>query len=245
MTSRTIMLLSFLGLCLGACSVSPVPEPPDPQTDPPVLPGPIEWAGCPVCNGAGIHGDAGAAGDATTIWAVNLDRTEPPISALVNDDGSFDLFIVAIGGEEIRVEAQDGSLHSAPLDLLLLDDESGLVPASRPFAECFEVEPELGFEGVTSGESSQATIALRHDCDGPLVIESIATLTDATSFTIAGPSTPLSLEPGFNGTINVTFTAPDGFGTADFLVEEAVLVIEIGGPERDRRSIHLHGDAEP
>lgn len=244
MTLRFAVLL-LIGACLGACSVSPVPEPPDDaEPDPPELPGPVEWVGCPVCDAIGIHGDAGAAVDAKSIWAVNLDRTEPPASAEVNEDGSFDLFIVATGGDELRIEAHDGPLHSAPLELQLLEDESGFVPASRPFADCLSVEPELSFADVAPGESEQATIALRHDCDSTLVIESIGTHLPTSSFAIVGPEAPLALDPGVNGTINVTFTAPDDFGSV-LLLEEAVLLIEVGGPERDRRSVHLHGDAEP
>jgi hypothetical protein len=227
--------LLFIVALLTGCGVNPLPVPPGPE---PELGGDISGSTCLACDGTiRIAGEAGSAKNADAVWIVNLDGQAAPALVPVADDGSFEAMIAASPGDEVRLQARRDELRSEPLDLAVSID-AVLAPAPRPLADCFVVAPELELEDAAAGATSSATLALSHDCDTALTIESIALRAPAPPFEVTAPAAPFDLAPGETVTVTIRLS-PDTAG----LVEE-VLLIEVASSEMDRRPVTLFGIAD-
>jgi hypothetical protein len=226
---------AFLAMWLVGCGVNPLPEPPGA----PELVGDVSGDGCSVCDGPlRIVGGPGSVENADHVWAVALDGAEPPVIADVADDGSFEIFVPAQVGEEIRLQARRGSERSEPIDLVAR--ETGVLPsAPRPFADCFALDAELGLDGAAVGASTSRVVTLRNGCAEALTVETIALRAPTPDFTVQAPATPLVLAPNDTVDVPVTF-APSAAG-----LREEVLLFEVSLPQRDRRPVTVFGRGDP
>lgn len=226
--------VTVIALWASGCAVDPLPEPP--VTEPQLL-GDFDGGVCGECDGqASLTGAPGSVANADVLWAVNLDLEAAPVVVPVDADGSFGLFIPAVEGNEVRIQARAGDQRSAPLDLVMLLD-GGVAVAPRPLAGCFVVAPELALPNTAVGATGAAVLRLEHTCAAPLQVDAVALRAASTDFAVSAPSLPLVLAPGEFVDVAIDFT-PAGAG-----LREEVLLVEISQPEVDRRPITLFGRA--
>jgi hypothetical protein len=229
-------LLAISALVLAGCTVDPLPEPPSAE---PELVGEFHGETCLVCDAQGkLAGGPGSVESADSIWVVNLDGTEPPQTAPVKSDGSFELFVSALDGDEIRLQARKGDLRSEPIDLVMAVD-GVLELAPRPLDDCFLLAPELQLPDTAVASSAPAIVRLEHTCDAPLSLELIGLRAPTPDFEVAAPGTPLVLASG-----EFVDVAVEMHPSAGGLREE-VLLVEVSSPAVDRRAVTLFGDGIP
>jgi hypothetical protein len=225
-----------LAFALVGCGVDPLPEPP---SGPPALVGEISGDACVACDGqAKLSGGPGSVTNGDTVWAVDLDQTFPPVEAPVQSDGSFELFLVAFEGDEIRVQARRDERRSTPLDLVMVA-QGVLAPAVRPLGDCFVVEPELELPSTGVGQTASQTFRIQHECASTLTIDAIALRAATPDLTVTAPGQPLVLAPSEFIDLSIDFHP----GSPD--VREEVLLIEVSSPEVDRRAVTLFGLGTP
>jgi hypothetical protein len=221
----------FAVLAIG-CGVDPLPEPPAPA-----LVGDFDGGVCIACDGqAGLSGGPGSVRDADTLWAVNLDRDFPPVTVPVAADGSFGLFLPAVEGDEIRIQARRDDLRSAPLDLVMRMT-GGVEEAPRPLSDCFVLPLELELADTAIGEVTSDLVRVAHGCVAPLQVDAVVLRAPSSDFTVSVPALPIVLAPGEFLDVAIDFSPP-GAG-----LREEVLLIEVSQPEVDRRPITLFGRA--
>ncbi|MEJ7730362.1 MAG: hypothetical protein WKG00_14230 [Polyangiaceae bacterium] len=223
----------FAVLAVG-CGVDPLPEPPAPA---PQLLGDFDGGVCSACDGqASVSGASGSVVDADSVWAVNLDREAPPVVVPVASDGSFGLFLPAIEGDEIRIQARRDDLRSTPLDLVMLV-AGGVDEAPRPLSDCFVLPLELAFADTAIGGLTAGSVRIEHGCAAPLQVDAVVLRAPSSDFSVSVPTLPIVLAPGEFLDVAIDFSPP-GAG-----LREEVLLIEVSQPEVDRRPITLFGRA--
>lgn len=222
--------MAAIALLAGACTGSPVPEPPN--LDPPDL-GRIE--GMPGSSGTTvITGAAGAAPAGTILWAVNLDGTGPPATTAVGDDGAFTVPLLFADGDEVRMQVRDADgERSAPVDAVA----PAMTLAERALADCLLLEPagELDLGTVTVGEEATDVVRVTNDCGAEATLD-VRLRVAGGPFGLS-PSGPLALADGDAADVAVTYR-PTGPGSS-----EAILFIEASTPSADRRPVTLVGEA--
>lgn len=227
--------LALVAMALVGCGVDPIPEPPAT----PKLVGDVVTEPCTACDGqTRIHAGPGSALDADTIWVADLDRPSPFAVAPVAADGSFEVFIGAIEGDELRLQARRADLRSVPVDLTM--PASGVLePAERPLADCFTLALELALDDTQVAQSSATTVRVEHDCAAPLTVDSIALRAPSVDLSVSAPGTPIVLAPG-----DFLDVAVDFHPTTTGLREE-VLIVDVSSPAVDRRAVTLFGHGSP
>jgi hypothetical protein len=234
---RRVVVLGMGGALSLACSVSPVPEPPEGE---PQLHDAIALETCTDdCSRVVLRGQPGATENASHVWAVHLDAPDVPLEVPTDPDGGFVLALDRSG--EVRVLARRGARRSAPRDFDI--DPSRFAapfrPAPRPFADCFAAPLEWELGETALGSSVTRSLALQSDCSTDLALSAIELRAARTELRVEAPATPLTVQRGGSLNVTVTFT-PSGPGRV-----EEILLVEIAGPQRDRRAITLFGDSPP
>lgn len=194
------------GCVLAGCTGSTLPEPPPGEPDP-IDPGLVSPG---LEEIAGLHRVIGAPGSVAsglTVWGVNLDDQQSPLRTTAGADGSFELPLSAMLGEELRLHATDGTAWSAATDLIVTSVE--LLASDRP--SCLDA-PTVAIFPPASGTSLEVPFA------------SSCAQTELTAVSFRTP--PQS----------VVVDAPDLGPTSDFALtvrqvgeqpEEAVLFVEV------------------
>jgi hypothetical protein len=220
---------ALLALGLAACSVNPVPEPPaKPDTS-----GPIAADGCLQCDGAILL--SGSATNADVIWAVNLDRQEPPSVADIAADGSFVVAIGATTGDELRIQARRDEVRSDPRDYLV-PDQGDLVAVARPLFDCLPAPLELELGTVAIGAPpATSTIDLVNGCGDAVTLAAIGLRAPAPELVVSSSAPPVALADGASELVQIDF-APVLPGP-----REEILLVEITAPVPDRRAVTLLG----
>lgn len=220
---------ALIALGLAACSVNPVPEPPaKPETS-----GPISADGCLSCDGAILL--SGSAKHTDVIWAVNLDRQDPPSVVDVGADGSFVLAIWATTGDELRVQARRDELSSEPIDYTV-PDQGDLVPVVRPLFDCLPAPLELELGTVAIGAPpATSTIDLANGCGDSVTLAAIGLRAPAPELVVSSSAPPVTLANGVSEPVQIDF-APVLPGP-----REEILLVEITAPVPDRRAVTLLG----
>jgi hypothetical protein len=204
---------------------------------------PCELPSCDPLPALELQGEVGSVAnpEGATIWVVNLDGVEPPVTAPVEPDGSFniivdgDIDVLQAGGlsEEYRLQVRTDDDRSEPIDFVADLSQRTLQVSERPLAECFTIEPatELDFGSVSAPSSLE--IILRNDCAEALTFEAVRLRAPTASF-LAGTG-PGSLDRGQDASVLVEFEPEH-----DGLLEE-IMMVEASSPTRDRRPITLSG----
>lgn len=224
----------LLLLAASACSVNPVPEPP---ARPPGITGTIEVDRCTECDGKiFLHG---ATENATEIWAVNLDSSEPPSVVNVAADGTFSVAIGALSGHELRLQARSQSARSEPVDFLV-PDSGALVPALRPLGGCLTAVLELDFGEVDLlAPGASRSVIVDNACADAVTLSSIGLRVPTPAFAVDAPVAPFVIPAGESVSLGVVFD-PETSG-----LSEEILLIEISNPSVDRRPVTLFGLGSP
>jgi hypothetical protein len=218
---------------LAACSVNPVPEPPaKPETS-----GPIAADGCLSCDGAIVL--SGATKNADVVWAVNLDRTDPPTVVDVAADGSFELALLGTTGDEVRIQARRDTERSDPRDYVV-PDQGDLIPAARPLFDCLPAPLELDLGELSVGAPAAVrALDLASTCADAVTLQTIDLRAPAPAFTLQSSPVPIALGTNQTESIQVSF-APTMPGPS-----EEILLVEITAPVTDRRAVTLFGRGAP
>ena len=222
-------------LFVVGCIATPIPEPPN--IDPP---NPDAMTGQVLSSVEGkdilFTGHAGAATADTDLWAVNLNRSDPPELVEVWEDGSFEVTLPGDAGDELRLQLRRDEARSAPIDVIARDLETP-VPVTRD--ECLVLDPslELGFGAVYIDGNAPGSITVRNNCTEEVVVTDLGMRIDTGDF-IIDSSPPISIDSGSSGTVEVSFT-PTGTG----LIEELLFVYATGSVN-DRWPVMLVGRGE-
>jgi hypothetical protein len=225
------VLRLVLLLILGACTGSPVPEPPN--LAPPAL---DRVSSMPSSSGSSIlTGAAGAAEPGTFLWAANLETADAPVTTPVAADGSFMLSVSFRDGDELRLQVRDTEDgRSRPVDVTTPD----IAEVVRPLAGCLTIEPplELDFGTTPTGTPVTETLAIDNACGDTVTIAMVRSRSGSTSFATA-TTTPIDVADGASASIEVSFV-PATVGT-----QEEILFLEVSVPSTERRPITVIGNA--
>ena len=219
-------ILAF-ALAVAGCVGTPVPQPP--ALDPPDATRIVHEM---VGSVPELRGEPGAAEPGTTLWIVNLDRADDPVTAIVEPDGSFSVFVLAMAGEELRVQARDGDDRSRPLDLLVPRGE-----IARPTEGCLALEPALELrlaDPVDVGATSAGTVRVSNECGAEVRLDAVELRRPSSAWTVETPG-PVAIPAGGATDLRVRF-APGSAGS-----DEEILFLRVGAPDVDRRPITLSG----
>jgi hypothetical protein len=137
---------------IASCVGNPVPEPPhidpvdletvfyDDPSDPTV---------------GGVFSRAGSLEPGVEVWAWNLERDDDPVVAVVQDNGSFELEVWLMHGDELRFQVRTDEGRSRPIDGVATD--LAFVASERP--SCVDAPAELDLAGRAEG-----MIRVVHEC---------------------------------------------------------------------------------
>jgi hypothetical protein len=220
---RRLAILGLSAVLGTACVGTPQPDPPNVVMDPDQV-----YSDLPNYGGLELHGRAGSVDPPGSIVRIHdLESDDPPVDATVAADGSFDAEVPGSIGDEVRLQAIFEDARSAPLDLLV--DFDGAGPAPRPLADCLTTTPGLELD-VPAGPA--ATLEIRNDCTGAATLASVSLRYDPSPFSIV--DAPADVPEGEAATVTLEYDP--GLG-----IEEEILMIEVSGPEADRRPVTLWG----
>ena len=166
------LLAASLGLTLGACGpgvATPVPEPPTLQLGH-IGPPPQGGVSTSVGGGRQVFGDVGAAPAGSLVRVTNLERPDPVVVASVKSDGSFELKVEVLDGEELRFDWERGAEQGAPQDARFVDDAGAgdfhFEPSTR--LACLKLTPGLALDFATGNVQ---TLAVQNECAASVVIQ--------------------------------------------------------------------------
>lgn len=148
-------------------------------------------------------GSRGAVPPGAVVRATNLDEMLETAAVNAAPQGSFELAIWVLDGQELRFEWVDGQRRSAPADaVFVLPDPTSerfeLVPSPR--FDCLRLDP--GFV-LDLGETTQATLSVTNDCGSVLGLANARTRLTPSDFTL--PALPSELSSGESVALDVGF----------------------------------------
>ena len=238
--SRTLIaLLAVSFLC--ACSLRPQPEPPPAQPD--VVPALLsaEPASPAAMTGGSLSGAPGAVSPGATLRAYNLDTSQPPSETIAAPDGSFQMLLDMLPGDEIRLQATLEGARSKPLDVVIGEIVGVPSPAPRPFAACLTTADEISFGVLPQGSDVERSVTLSNACEVDITLSAIEMRRPVAGLGVVTDAPPIVLEAGSSYAWTVRVQVPPG--TSGEI--EDVLIVEVDAPERDRRPMMLRADVEP
>ena len=234
-SAKSCLLTALLALAASTptpgCGFTPVPEPPNinpPDTT--LIEGIAERGDLHVL----LEGSAGAVEPGLVLWAVNLDSTEPPVTAVSEEDGSFSLTVAGTVEDELRLQVRSDEARSEPVDVVV--EETGELHRSARM-ECLRLAPpfDLDFETLAVDGRATLDVAISNDCTDEVIIDAARIRVEPSDYSVE-TAMPLSITAGGTAEIDVRL-AP----TAPGLIEE-LLLLGISAPEIERRPITLIGE---
>jgi hypothetical protein len=156
-----------------------------------------------VGGGRQVFGDVGAAPAGSLVRVTNLDRSDPVVVASVKSDGSFDLKVEVLDGEELRFDWERGSEHGAAQDARFVDDagpgDFHFEPSTR--LACLKLAPGLALD---FSSSNVQTLAVRNECNASVVIQNPRRRVGIPDFQLE-TALPLTLTLAQSVTLDVSF----------------------------------------
>ncbi len=221
--SAAAALCTSLGLTLQACgpgAATPVPEPPTLEL------GRIGGAGdgaTPASNPEGgreIYGAAGAAPPRSLVRATNLDRTTPVVVSNVAADGSFELGLAVLDGEEVRFDWVRGAERGAPQDAHFIVDQGApfFHFESSQRLDCLQLTPEFV---VDFGSSTLGSFAVANECSGDVSLQTPRFRLGLSDFELR-TALPLTLAAHQSVTLELAFTRAQAGAREDTLFFDVV-----------------------
>jgi hypothetical protein len=208
---------------VAACVGTPQPDPPN--VDPTVNGDLISLVPPRVRNmHVDLRGAAGAIEPATaSLFVYNLDSSSPPAVVQPSPDGSFQVTVTAVGGDELRLFSVLDEQRSAPVDLLITP--TGVTAPARPLADCFTVEPAAELLVTVGGTSS---VSVSNDCSEAVRVAHVGLRSPLQGLTLGAWPSTLAPGEGFSLELSVELEAFAG---------EEILLLEVDQPQADRRAI--------
>jgi hypothetical protein len=175
-----------------------------------------------------IQGKPGASAHPATLRAYNLDTDAARVECPIRTDGSFEIEVPAMVGNELRLQALNDSGRSLPVDLIVMADGS-VALSTRVLADCLLLEPPLSL--ALTG--SAGLLHVHNACTEDVVLIAPVARRPVMGLLLGQAHTwPLALSP--NSALGVDIDIQnDRF-------DEEVFFVEASMPARDRRPITLH-----
>ena len=200
------VLAAGAGLTLAACGpgvATPVPEPPTLQLG--KIGGPS--GGQPNVTSVGgrtLFGDIGAAPAGSVVRVTNLDRKDPVVVSSAKADGSFNLGLEVLDGEELRFDWVRGTERGAPQDAHFVQGprlDVYHVEPSRRFS-CVGLSPgfAVGFDG-----GNEQSLVVSNGCASDITLSAPRLRLGLADFKLV-TQLPASIAAGQSGTLDLSFT---------------------------------------
>lgn len=211
-TPRTVSALAAAVVCsLGATQcgpqvATPMPEPPSIDGGKIGLP-PTAVTALSEPHPLTLLGDAGAVTPGSIVRVLNLDETGAAVSAQADADGAFEITVMVSTGDELRVQAVQGSVRSEPIDFIHggLASVDALVPSPRH--PCVVLQPglELRFADLELRYTELGPRPLRvlNDCADPLSLAEPRFRLDSGEFDLDS-ELPLTVAPASEATLDIS-----------------------------------------
>jgi hypothetical protein len=172
-----------------------------------------------------IVGASGAVPAGAVVRVTNLDSMLPVSADSATDQGSFQVVVVVLDGQELRFEWVLGERRSAPADAIFVRPD----PASRVFQlmpsprfECLRLEPGVALDFPADGP---ATLSVHNDCASPVTLENPRSRLTLPDFAL--PDTlPLEVAPGASAELVTDFTRAAAGLREDVLLLDVTLDAE-------------------
>ncbi|MEM9190981.1 MAG: hypothetical protein AAGF12_17480 [Myxococcota bacterium] len=202
-----VRLLFFITGLIGACTGTPVTEPPNVLPPDPNLVATLSGTGT-----VAVVGQPGAVAPMAVVVGVDIDSTDPAERMESTADGAFTLnFTPPLTLVRLFVEAE--GTRSAPLDLEI--DTGAPKPPS-----CLEVPSVLRF--TRSDAPERLELRVQSECPSSIAVSGLRLRTASESFSIeAAP--PVLVEAGSTTTIPVVYDPASGPGEEILILESADL----------------------
>jgi hypothetical protein len=174
----------------------------------------------------GVIGDPGAAAPAgATIVLYNLDDQNPPVSGLIEENGSFNIPMAVDPGNELRFHIMGDGFRSDPFDVIAGLSGTNPAPVERVFDDCVLLEPAAQVF-LADGDTVEVDNVCDHDVE--LAPPRLRRPLTGIELGVAGRSYPV-MQPGESVTYDVHVQS-------DWDIEE-IFFITVMSPEHDRRPI--------
>lgn len=206
-------LAPALGVLVAGCgdakTATPLPEPPmmdlggvsvDGNVSTMLSPAPVTFLGEP-----------GSTAPGATVHVTNLETTDRVVATTAGADGGFAISILASAGDELRFQAIDDGLRSAPVDARL-DSAFDLVPTTRP--ACVGVSP--GYDLDFGGRDSTSSVTLTNSCGADITVSASRLRLGSSEFTPEAVQAGV-LADGQSAARGVSFTKGTGVAPEDVL----------------------------
>jgi hypothetical protein len=192
-------------------------------------------------TGGSLFGAPGAVSPGATLRAYNLDNAQPPSEVLAAPDGSFEMLLDMLPGDEIRLQAILDGARSKPLDVVIGESIGVPSPASRPLAACLTTADEISFGVLSEGSDVERPVTLSNACAFDITLAAIEMRRPVAGLSVVTEAPPIVIEAGSSYAWTVHVQASPGISGEI----EDVVIVEVDAPERDRRPITLRADVEP
>jgi len=228
-------------LLLTACVGTPVTEPP--SVSPPELPQVNARETLPEFQGVaadsftpiGLSGGPGAVEPNALVWAINLDGVDPAVVARADADGSFEVPVAAMDGDELRMHVLVDGDASAPLDMIFTSD---LVLASPEHRTCATATPTMvDFGTINASDTSSLDVLIENTCAETIDISLTELHQSTTDFALRGNAATV-LGEGESVTLTITFQPRP---TANALRSTVLLVDVQSATDTGRIAVTLWG----
>lgn len=225
-----VLWLAVLGaLPMPGCTATPLPDPPAlEEVD-------LDPMGTSTGDEVRIAGGPGAADPELTVHAVNLDSTDPPVTATAGPSGAFELVVSGNVGDVVRMQTvEDDGRRSTPVDVQVTD---GPAMAVAPLlGECLRMDRDVDAGAVEVSATETQAIEIVNDCDEEVVFGGASFRAPVDGLTlVSGP--PATLAAGSRAGLAVE-VAPAGAGPL-----EEVLLLAVDAPSSGRRAITVRARA--
>jgi hypothetical protein len=161
-----------------------------------------------------------------TLRATNLDDSAAPVDAIAGSDGAFALELRGNVGDELRLQVIGaGGRRSSPVDVVVVDGAQPTA-ATRPLTACLRFDPE-GWSSIRGS----LPLSVENGCEAEVGVEAVR-LRDPSDPIAIEPMPPLAIPAGTSIAIELAMTGP-------LLGGEAVVIVDITGPESGRRPLTL------
>lgn len=220
---RFIVALGLVAIALtSGCVFTPVPQPPPMDVlnlDEVVMtvdlddgPPKVRFVGGPDASIGGYE-----------LWIVDLDGVDLPIVTPIEEDGSFDVWVLADERHEMRLQVRFEDQRFEPMDVVVRHGQS---PERVVRADCISVSPafEVGFGEVDVGGEAPSSVLIENTCGGDLVVDTVSPRV-ALPPIVVDTTLPITIGNGLSERIELRLEP-----TETGLLEE-ILFLDISGAE--------------
>ena len=162
-----------LSILAATCVVSPQPEPPSIDAERITVALTSLDPEDPDPDTVTLTGAEGAASPAGSVLSlIDIDDVRAWTEIIIQTDGSFQVTFRGRPGHELRLQIATDSARSAPLHMVVPDEDGPVVPVSNPLGACLFIAPssDVDVGDVALGDVGMQTVTVRNECDAAVEI---------------------------------------------------------------------------